>query len=584
VTIRRQALYFESGAERLFGWLHLPEQSGAQMGIVMCKPFGYEAVCMHRSWREFADEFAALGFPVIRFDYAGTGDSSGEDPGADRMDQWTDDVLAALATLRRQTGVREICLFGMRLGVLLAARAARRSDAVHGLIAVAPVVDGRRYSRELRALNTRTNSIDLEVAGFPLSAATVQGLAQIDLAAAKPGAVGEYLILDRNDLPGARAWADGLAAQGAAVRYLETPGFLEMTYTPHVSQIPAVMRDEILSWLRARPGRTSEAPGPGPAAPPALQTVLELIDAAGNRLQERAGYFDEASTLFGIVTVQPAAPNTSAMAPATGPRRGVILLNVGATSHIGPNRMYVTLARRWAAEGFVVLRLDIAGIGDSSTRPNRPDNEVYPPTAVDDVATAVDWLRRTYGVEDLTLLGLCAGAYHALRSSLRLPVTRALMINPLTFYWKEGMTLSDLQIAEVVRNPGVYRERIWSPAAWRKVLRGRVNLWRVGMVFVRRAGLGAEMSLRGFARRIGIRLPNDLGTDLRELATRGVRMVFIFARGDTGAELLRIQGGATVDELGAACQVHMIEGADHIFSQHGPRGELEQLLRREMSH
>jgi alpha-beta hydrolase superfamily lysophospholipase len=122
VTIRRQALYFESGAERLFGWLHLPEQSGAQMGIVMCKPFGYEAVCMHRSWREFADEFAALGFPVIRFDYAGTGDSSGEDPGADRMDQWTDDVLAALATLRRQTGVREICLFGMRLGVLLAAR------------------------------------------------------------------------------------------------------------------------------------------------------------------------------------------------------------------------------------------------------------------------------------------------------------------------------------------------------------------------------------------------------------------------------------------------------------------------------
>ena len=584
MTIRRQALYFESGAERLFGWLHLPEQPGARTGIVLCKPFGYEAVCMHRSWREFADEFAALGFPVIRFDYAGTGDSTGDESGSGLIGQWTDDVLAAISTLQRQAGVHDVCLFGMRLGVLLAARAAGRSEAVRGLIAVAPVVDGRRYSRELRALNTRTNSIDLEVAGFPLSAATVQSLAQIDLAATKPGAVGQYLILDRNDLPGARAWADGLAAQGAAVRYLETPGFLEMTYTPHVSQIPAVMRGEILSWLRARPGRTSEVPGSGPAAPPAVQTVLELIDSAGHRLQERALYIDAESRVFGIVTAQPAAASTAATAPATGPRRGVILLNVGATSHIGPNRMYVTLARRWAAEGFVVLRLDIAGIGDSSTRPGRPDNEVYPPAAVDDVATAVDWLRRTYGVEDLTLLGLCAGAYHALRASLRMPVTRTLMINPLTFHWKEGMTLSDLQIAEVVRNPGVYRERIWSPAAWRKVLRGRVNLWRVGMVFVRRAGLGAEMSLRGLARRIGIRLPNDLCADLRDVAARGVRMVFVFARGDTGAELLRIQGGATVDELGAACQVHMIEGADHIFSQHGPRAELEILLRREMSH
>ena len=70
------ALYFNSGEHRLFGWLHRSlSDSNADIGVVLCQPFGYEAICAHRGMRAFAEAIAAAGMPALRFDYLGTGDS-----------------------------------------------------------------------------------------------------------------------------------------------------------------------------------------------------------------------------------------------------------------------------------------------------------------------------------------------------------------------------------------------------------------------------------------------------------------------------------------------------------------------------
>jgi len=85
-----ETLYFPRAAPRLFGWLHLP--SGGQAsdtGLVICKPFGYEALCGHRSLRAFAEMAAAIGVPALRFDYLGSGDSAEIDPDADQIDTWS---------------------------------------------------------------------------------------------------------------------------------------------------------------------------------------------------------------------------------------------------------------------------------------------------------------------------------------------------------------------------------------------------------------------------------------------------------------------------------------------------------------
>src|ERR1700679_3642617 len=76
-----KGLYFPSGTHGLFGWLHLPcGGRGANIGLVLAKPFGYEALCAHRTVRVFAEMAAAQGIPALRFDYAGTGDSADIEP------------------------------------------------------------------------------------------------------------------------------------------------------------------------------------------------------------------------------------------------------------------------------------------------------------------------------------------------------------------------------------------------------------------------------------------------------------------------------------------------------------------------
>jgi alpha-beta hydrolase superfamily lysophospholipase len=608
-------LYFESRGQTLSGWLYLPGQKPADVGLVVCKPFGYDAICAHRSLRAFAAAGAAVGMPVLRFDYAGTGDSTDPAADADQIPLWSDDIRAAALTLRRETGVAQVCLLGLGLGALLASLAAIEAG-ICGLIAIAPVVGGRRYLRELRAFQAAAakdsqavqQNGDLEVAGFRITAASAATLNRTDLAQLSRPPAPCMLVIDRSDLPSVKPWADAMQALGAEVDYRCLPGFTDMMSTPHAAVVPREMIGATVEWLermkRAHPPQAGlglhggsllqmltelesvapAAPGDEPLNRVEPQTGVRWPGAwmsftqAGTTLEERALFIDDRRVLFAVVTQ---APRTQTPPPRV--RRGVVLLNAGATSHIGPNRMYVTLARSWAARGFVALRLDLAGLGDSAIRPGEADNLAYPPGAVDDIATAVSFLMRQHGVTEVTLVGLCAGAYHALRAAAAgLPVKSALMINPLTFFWKEGMTMNDLQMAEVVRNPGVYREHVRSPRHWLKVIQGRVNLWRVAMIYVRRAWLLIDTGLRDLCHALRIRLPRDLRWDLETITGRGVRLVFLFARDDIGRNLLRIQGGAAIKSVGDRCRVYTIDGADHIFSQRVPRERLIQLLDREL--
>jgi alpha-beta hydrolase superfamily lysophospholipase len=584
-----KAIYFSAGDRGLFGWLHLPSGGqGSNTGLVICKPFGYEALCAHRSVRLFAEMAAAAGIPALRFDYAGTGDSSDIDPADNQAQAWTADIIAAVAELRRLTGVERVCVLGFRLGALLATHAALTSNTIDELILVAPVVAGRRYLSELRitrlagalgaandagAASARDGS--MEVSGHELTAATLAELKGLDLATAGLPPVTRMLVIDRPDLPAARKWTESLVAAGMSVEYRSLPGFVEMmTVAPHFARTPPEMLDVTRRWLRQShrflpaqvhsadlPQQELALPGEGPDA--------EAM------VKERPVFFGAEADLFGVVTE-----------PRRGEirRRGVILVNAAADNHIGAARMYVALARRWARRGYVVLRMDFAGIGDSATRPTRPDDEVFPPTALDDMRAAIDLMRNRYGVGEVTLAGLCSGGYHALRAAVAaLPVNRILLVNPQNFFWREGDSLGDLQLYEVVHNPGLYKERVFSLGAWQRLLTGQVNLWRIVKIYAHRPVLALQSALRYVAHRLRIRLPNDLGWELEEVAARGIQTTMVFARGEPGLELLRIQGGAAAARrLGDKCRVRILDSGDHTFSHRGPRAVLEDVLSLEL--
>jgi hypothetical protein len=54
--------------------------------------------------------------------------------------------------------------------------------------------------------------------------------------------------------------------------------------------------------------------------------------------------------------------------------------------------------------------------------------------------------------------------------------------------------------------------------------------------------------------------------------------VFVFAYGEPGLEMLRIQGGSSVARLGERCSIHTIHEADHTFSKRSAQAALESCL------
>jgi pimeloyl-ACP methyl ester carboxylesterase len=595
-----EAFYFSSGDHRLFGWLHQPSAGIARnFGLVICKPFGYEADCSHQSMRVFADMAAGIGVPTLRFDYLGTGDSADIDQRANQLEVWSKDVVAAIDELQRVTGVECVYLLGIRLGAVLAVAAATECRSVTGVALISPIIRGSGYLRELRttrlaaALNagalgsseTKDNLADqsvrdgsMEVSGYRLSAATIGALTQVDLTK-QSAPTPEMLIIDGDRMPVARGWAEALCATNARIRYMALPGLIRMIMAmPHDALPSTEMLVAFRDWLFSTSRSQTEANSAHRrSATLRLSHILELPGVESTLepgILERPIFLSSDAKVFGIVT-KPREDDVCSGA--------VIIVNAGATYHAGPNRFHVSLARHWARRGYLVIRMDLSGLGDSATRPGRPDNEVFPPAALDDIRSAIEFVKTGYGIDKVTLCGFCSGAYHALRAAAaQLPVSCLLLVNPEHFFWKEGTHIDALVPVEVVKRTRDHRERIFSLAAWKRLLTGQINIWRLVRIYFYRPLLAVESGVRDLARRLHVRLPGDLGWELEDIAARGTRLVFVFARGDAGIDLLRIQGGLSLSRLKDRCHVHIIDGADHIFSQAASRTALENLLTREL--
>jgi uncharacterized protein len=144
--------FFASGDHRLFGVLH--ESHGPDTGpvFVFCHPLGEEKLWAHRVFVSFARELANVGFPVLRFDYRGNGDSEGTFSES-TLETMVADVHAAIREARARTGRGAVSLLGLRFGASIAAVVADETADVRHLVLWAPIVDGARYMQELLRIN-----------------------------------------------------------------------------------------------------------------------------------------------------------------------------------------------------------------------------------------------------------------------------------------------------------------------------------------------------------------------------------------------------------------------------------------------
>ncbi len=141
---------FGTPARELSG-IYQPASGGVEPTgcVVLCNPFGQEAIRSHRMYRVLADRLSRDGLHVLRFDYYGTGDSAGEDHEGD-IDGWVDDVLQASGEAILRSGCARCSWFGLRLGASLAALASGRpARPPNRLVLWDPVIDGGSYLAEL---------------------------------------------------------------------------------------------------------------------------------------------------------------------------------------------------------------------------------------------------------------------------------------------------------------------------------------------------------------------------------------------------------------------------------------------------
>ena len=273
-------------------------------------------------------------------------------------------------------------------------------------------------------------------------------------------------------------------------------------------------------------------------------------------MKEEAVLFG-ASSLVGVVT-EPAAA-TGGRAPSA-----FIFLNAGVTHRVGPNRLYVRLARALAAQGFVALRFDFSGLGDSAAR---SDDLAVRKSVVLETREAMDFLARTRGVEQCVLIGICSGATVSLmvaREDHR--VAGAVLING------QG----HLRGADPALDPHL-RARTLGRHSWRIALFSsfRSKNWRKAIlgdlqpIPILRMLIGAPLGMiLGRGTRRGAPEAHEAAADLRALARRGVRLFHLYCEGDEGLDYFNVVLGGEVPHVASndRARFEIIRGSNHVFT------------------
>lgn len=391
--------------EGCFGYLH---PAGGDVGIVVCGPWAYEALCAHRMLAEFAEQLAANGYPTLRFDYPGAGNSRG-DLAHRSVEDWIASVSAAADALRRHSNARRIVLAGLGFGCLVAVAAVKAGLEVAGLTLLAPPQSGRRHQRETQAFaamvatsgdgSDRVEEGAVSIAGFVLPAAFLSQARSLD-ATQTPLPPTSFAIVASMPDRDAQPMVDALGGKGALVEQTLFDGYAELLASPIVAAPPRAAIGRVVDTLiRLCPVR-----GPVPA-PSRQWPVASLVDG---EIVEEAVRFGEGGRLFGVIC-RPRAAREGVPA--------VVMIGSGRNVHTGWRRIGVDMSRALARRGIASLRFDLGGIGESAERPGQPAQILYSDWPQLDVSEAVDLMvARNFGA--VTLVGICSGAYVALQSAI----------------------------------------------------------------------------------------------------------------------------------------------------------------------
>ncbi len=140
-------IWFGGPDQPLFGWFEYPSGGTARAGVVICPALAVEGTSSQPTLRLLSNRLAADGCAVLRFDYAGTGDSAGDDHEPARVAAWLASIRTAIHFLEA-AGCAHVSLVGLRVGATLAAAELSAGGGIAAAVLWDPYPTGRSFVRQ----------------------------------------------------------------------------------------------------------------------------------------------------------------------------------------------------------------------------------------------------------------------------------------------------------------------------------------------------------------------------------------------------------------------------------------------------
>jgi alpha-beta hydrolase superfamily lysophospholipase len=543
--------------------------------ILILSPWGYEELCSRKSYRILGEKLAAAGYPCLRFDYPATANSHGDSADLDDKSAWRNSVTLALAELRRLAQPDRVVVIGQGIGAGLAATLAESGEFA-GQILLAPVAQGRAYLRELAAWTAMTQPTflisasdgpkgGLMAGGFVLSAATADEIKSINLFKTELPSGLKTLLVERKDHPGDLKLADHFAETGLTVERLPFEGYADYVSDPTLSVPPLQTLERIVAWVKSN--------FPAEQLQKSLAAEATAVSKPLPDVVEEALRFGPDDMFFGVL-VTPLGKEV---------KTAVVILNSGYDHSIGWARMSVGFARSLAENGCAVLRMDLAGIGESGYWPNQLSQVLYSDKQLDDVRAAVDFVKNRTGADNIVLFGRCSGAYLALlAASDDERVDAAFLVNPRKLVWDPDEDV-DKAIREPIQTLSSYGRKAVDLNTFKRVVSGDINLVSAMKKVLRASKLKADRKLAPVLGNLSRhhRLFKVLSSRLKHLRQRGVPICLVYSGNDRG--LLELHNWFGLDRRGVKpypnIRIEDLPDADHNLTPVDARQRMFAILK-----
>ena len=237
----------------------------------------------------------------------------------------------------------------------------------------------------------------------------------------------------------------------------------------------------------------------------------------------------------------------------------VILLNAGLLHRVGPNRLYVKIARELAKAGFYVFRFDLMGIGDSRINPDYTDTGKER-NFVDDTTDAMDFLENKCRPNGFLLMGICMGAQIALEVASRDKRVKSLVL-------MEGVYIKTLRY---------HLARVVDMKKWKKLLDGQSYLLDKWKKKVRVRLSGSQNNHKAVSKGklaltawLNENKKLNKNQQLSDLLQRDTKIFMIFREGNEilyNYRLKKVENKIFAVGLPNGLDVSFIKYADHTFT------------------